>query len=176
MMCAHNKVYYDPIVVFVCLHITLPLCHRYAVISESTELLLNTCLVHFVTSVCLRLSQFAQLYFMQYMGLCVSSLPVSLMMIVRICVLYLIIIIKSEVWPICHCLWLGHETMVCTVCHEIIVCAVYSYIFIHFEHWPWWDIFNKSTINNASREWQFPSAHGWFHYWAHVAQIMTVHR
>ena len=31
------------------------------------------------------------------------SLPISLMMIVRIRVLYLIIIIKSEVWPICHC-------------------------------------------------------------------------
>ena len=25
------------------------------------------------------------------------------------------IIIKSEVWPICHCLWSGYEAMVCTV-------------------------------------------------------------
>ena len=27
-----------------------------------------------------------------------------------------IAIIKSEVWPICHCLELGHETKVCAVC------------------------------------------------------------
>ena len=37
------------------------------------------------------------------------SLPISLMIIMRIRVLYLIIIIKSEVWPICHSLGLGHE-------------------------------------------------------------------
>ena len=70
-----------------------------------------------LSSVCLRISQFSQLYFMQYMGLCVFSWPISLMMIVRICVL--LIIIKSEVWPICHCSGLGHETMVCTVCLSI---------------------------------------------------------
>ena len=32
---------------------------------------------------CVRLSQFSQLSFIQYMGLCVFSLPISLMMIVR---------------------------------------------------------------------------------------------
>ena len=35
---------------------------------------------------------------------------------VKIRVLYFIIIIKSEVRPIYHCLGLGHETMVCGVC------------------------------------------------------------
>ena len=44
--------------------------------------------------VCLRLCEFSQKAFMQHMGLCVFSLPIPLMMIVRICVLYLIIIIK----------------------------------------------------------------------------------
>ena len=29
------------------------------------------------------------------------------------------IIIKSKVWPICHCLGLGHETMVCAVCLQL---------------------------------------------------------
>ena len=38
-------------------------------------------------SVCLRLSQFSQLSFIQYMGLCVFSLPNSLVMIVRMCTL-----------------------------------------------------------------------------------------
>ena len=39
-----------------------------------------------------------------------------LVMIERIYILCLIIIIKSEVWTISHCLGLGHETMVCAVC------------------------------------------------------------
>ena len=42
------------------------------------------------SSACLRLSKFSQISFMQSVGLCVSSLPISLVMIVRICVLYLI--------------------------------------------------------------------------------------
>ena len=40
-------------------------------------------------------------------------------MIERIYILCLIIIIKSEVWTITHCLGLGHETMVCTVCLSV---------------------------------------------------------
>ena len=37
-------------------------------------------------------------------------------MIERINILCQIITIKSEVWTITHCLGLGHETMLCTVC------------------------------------------------------------
>ena len=70
----------------------------------------NTCQIYSVSNVCLRLGRFSQLLFMQYMGLCGFSLPIYLMMIVRISVPDLIIIInKSELWPICHCLGLGHE-------------------------------------------------------------------
>ena len=47
------------------------------------------------------------------------------MMVVRIQVLYLIIIIKSEVWPICHCLGFGHETMACAVCLSIFYNALW---------------------------------------------------
>ena len=39
-----------------------------------------------------------------------------LVMIEIIYIFCLIIIIKSEVWTITHCLGLGHETMVCAVC------------------------------------------------------------
>ena len=42
-------------------------------------------------------------------------------MIEIIYVLCLIIIIKSEVWTITHCLGLGHETMVCAVCFSIFL-------------------------------------------------------
>ena len=79
----------------------------------------RNCKLH-LSRVCLTLSQFSQLSFMQYMGLCVFSLPIYLMMIVIIHALKLIIdIIKSEVWPIYHYLGLGHETMVCAVCLSI---------------------------------------------------------
>ena len=54
-------------------------------------------------------------------GLCVFSWPISLVMIERIYILCLIIIIKSEVWTITHCLGLGHETMVCAVCLPVFL-------------------------------------------------------
>ena len=47
---------------------------------------------------------------------CVSSAYTIILWWSRECVLYLIIIIKPEVWIINHCLGLGHETMVCAVC------------------------------------------------------------
>ena len=50
-------------------------------------------------------------------------LPISL---VRKCVLYLIIIIKSEVRTIGHYLGLGHETAVCVVCPAIFPGIVYT--------------------------------------------------
>ena len=52
------------------------------------------------------------------MGLCVFSLPISFVILDRVYILYLIIIIKSEVSMnyITHCLGLGHGTMVCAVC------------------------------------------------------------
>ena len=56
---------------------------------------------YILSSVSLRSSQFSQLSFMQYMGLCVFSLPISLMIIERICALYLIIIIELEVLIVC---------------------------------------------------------------------------
>ena len=42
-------------------------------------------------------------------------------------ILCLIIIIKSEVWYIIHCLRLGHETMVCAVCFSIFLWVVEQY-------------------------------------------------
>ena len=69
-----------------------------------------------LSSVWVRLSIFSQLSIIQCVGLCVFSLPISFVMIERIYILCLIIIIKSEVWTITHCLGLGHETTVCAVC------------------------------------------------------------
>ena len=92
MMYANNQIHYGPMVIFICLLFTLPHCHHFANLSEgwTSEKLVR----YILLSVCLRLSQFSQSSFMQCMGLCVFSLPISRMIIVRICVLYLIIIIK----------------------------------------------------------------------------------
>ena len=76
---------------------------------------------YILSSVWVRLSILSQLSIIQYVGLCVFSLPISLVMIERIYILCLIIIIKSEVWTVTHCLGLGHETMVCAVCLSIFL-------------------------------------------------------
>ena len=69
-----------------------------------------------------RLSIFSPLSIIQYVGLYVFSLPIFLVMIERIYILCLIIIIiKSEVCTITHCLRLGHETMVSAVCLSIFL-------------------------------------------------------
>ena len=74
---------------------------------------------YILSSVWVRLSIFSPLSIIQYVGLYVFSFPISLVMIERIYILCLIIIIKSEVWTMTHCLWLGHETMVSVVCLSI---------------------------------------------------------
>ena len=52
-------------------------------------------------------------------------LPILFMMIVKIRVHYLITMIKSEVWPICHCVGSGHETMVCALYRSIFLLRFY---------------------------------------------------
>ena len=75
---------------------------------------------YILLSVWVRLSIFSQLSIIQYMGLCVFSLPISLVMIEAI-TLFLIIITKSEEGIIIHCFGLGHETMACAVCLSIFL-------------------------------------------------------
>ena len=81
---------------------------------------------YILSSVWVRLSIFSPLAIIQYVGLYVFSLPISLVMIERIYILCLIIIIKSEVWTITHFVGLGHETMVSAVC---------LYIFLLYTYW-----------------------------------------
>ena len=81
---------------------------------------------YILSSVWVRLSIFAPLSIKKYEGLYAFSLPIPLVIIERIQCIYiyilcLIIIIKSEVWTITHCLGLGHETMVATVCLAIFL-------------------------------------------------------
>ena len=55
----------------------------------------------------------------------------------RIYILCLIIIIKSEVWTITHCLGLGHEAMVCAVCLSIFlwICDMAGLLRATFVSW-----------------------------------------
>ena len=76
---------------------------------------------YILSSVWVRLSIFSSLSIIQYVGLYVFSLPTSLVVIEIIYLLCLIVIIKSEVWTIAHCLGLGHETMVSAVCLFILL-------------------------------------------------------
>ena len=76
---------------------------------------------YILSSVSIRLRIFSPLSIIQYVGLYVFSLPMSLVMIEIIYILCLIIIIKSEVWTITHCLGLGHETIVPAVCLSIFL-------------------------------------------------------
>ena len=85
------------------------------------------------SSVCLRLSQFTQSSFMLHMGLWLFSFPISLMVIVKAHVLYHVVIIKSEVWPICLCLGTSHET---------IVCAIYVLTYIPF-------VYHRASISHT---------------------------
>ena len=70
----------------------------------------------------------------------------------------LIIIIKAEGWHICHCLGLGHETMVCSVCLSI---------FLFLRNWVYysndkyrtkmkklssWSIYGVSVMNILTKE------------------------
>ena len=86
-----------------------------------------------LSSVWVRLSIFSQLSIIQYVGLCVFSLPISFVMIERIYILCLIIIIKSEVWTITHCLGLGHETIVCAVCLSIFLSLIFIELYQYEE-------------------------------------------
>ena len=56
-----------------------------------------------------------------------------LVMIERIYILCLIIIIKSEVWTITHCLGLGHDTMVCAFLSFCILMIIFDLIYQNFE-------------------------------------------
>ena len=58
----------------------------------------------------------------------------------HICILYLIIIIKSEVWSICHYLGLGYETTVCALCLFyilILMLALLRYTALAFSVMGW---------------------------------------
>ena len=120
MMSANRRIRFGLQIVFVCLYIT-PSYHHYCANFFWRHWTYKMPVRYNLSSVWVRLSIFSQLSIIQYVGLCVFSSPISFVMIERIYILCLIIIIKSEVWTITHCLGLGHETMVWAVCLSIFL-------------------------------------------------------
>ena len=138
MMSANSRIHFGLQIVFVCLYITPSHYHHCA----NIELIKCTWDIHIVSSVWTKLSIFSQLSIIQYVGLCVFSLPIFLVMIERMYILCLIIIIKSEVWTISHCLGLGRETMVCAVCLSIFVYDIFPVLWPadSTHEWLFWEL------------------------------------
>ena len=126
MMSANSRIRFGLQIVFVCLYIT-PSHYHHCANFIRRHWTRKMPVRYNLSRVWVRLSIFSQLSIIQYVGLCVFSLPISFVMIERIYIyiyiLCLIIIIKSEVWTITHCLGLWHETMVCAVCLSIFLWA-----------------------------------------------------
>ena len=94
--------------------------HHYADLSEGIELMI--CLSDTFCLECVYNWASSLNHLSCNIWSCVFSAKLdSLMMILRLRVLDLIIIIKSQVWPIYHCRGLGDETMVCAVCFSVFL-------------------------------------------------------
>ena len=124
---ANSRIRFGYQIVFVCLYIT-PSHYHHCANFIWRHWTYKMPVRYNLSSVWVRLNIFSQLSNLQYVGLCVFSLPISFVMIERIYILCLIIIIKSEVWTIIHCLGLGHETMVCAVCLSIFLCILLAWL------------------------------------------------
>ena len=130
MMSANSRIRFGLQIAFVCLCIT-PSHYHHCANFIWRHWTYKMPVRYNLSSVWVRLSIFSQLSIIQYARLCVFSLPISVVMIERKYTLCLIIIIKSEVWTIIHCLGLGHETLVCAVCLSIFVCSKLIFTIYH---------------------------------------------
>ena len=122
MVFAYDRIHYGLQVVFVCLQITPSHYHHYADLSEGIEL------IKFLLGICCRVCVKDWGNSLEYLSYniwgCVSSACPILLWWSWECVLYLIIIIKSEVWISNHCLGPGHETIACAVWFTVFLCVL----------------------------------------------------
>ena len=113
MMSANSRIRYCLQIVFVCLYITPSHYHHCANVSVDIELM--KCLPDIFCRVCKIEHILLVIHYSIYGAVCFqfTQFPRDGWDNILLC---LIIIIKSEVWTIIHCLGLGHETMLCAVC------------------------------------------------------------
>ena len=94
MMSSNSRMRFGLQIVFICLYIISSHYHHCANLSEVIELE-KLPVRYILSSVWVRLSIFSLLSIIQYMGLCVLSLPVSLVMIERI---YTLCYYHHQIW------------------------------------------------------------------------------
>ena len=115
MMCANNRVHFGPMVVFVCLHITL---HLTIMIMQTHLKVLNfwmTCQAHSVECVS-KMRSILPIIFHEIYEAVGIQLAHPRMLIARIYVLYIFAINNTEIGTVCHFHGLCHETKLCVVC------------------------------------------------------------
>ena len=117
MMSSNSRMRFGLQILFVCLYITSSHYHHCANLSEDIELI--KCLSDIFCRVCEWDKAYCLSYPLYNIWGCVFAVYPFPLWWLRGNILGLIIIIKSEVWTITHCLGLGHETMVCAVCLSI---------------------------------------------------------
>ena len=101
-----------------CLHILLPHYHHYADVSEGVEFL--KCFSRTFVECVFKIKSVLSIIFHATHGSVCVRLTISLMVILwEKSAHELNVVIKSEVWPFCHCLRFGYETMTCAVCLSI---------------------------------------------------------
>ena len=146
MMISNSRIRFSLQIVLVCLYSTPSHYQHCASLSEISTYKMPV--RYILSSVWVTLSIFSQLSIIQYVGLCVISWPIPLVIIERIYMLCFIIIIKSEVWTITHCLGLGYKTMVCAVCLSISLWLDISH------NIPNWQYNNKTnTVKPCTSLW-----------------------
>ena len=119
MMSANNRIRFVLKIVFVCSSITPSHYHHCANLSEDIELI-NACQIYFVECVG-KIRHILSVVHYTIRGAECFQFTHFLCDWENIYLLYLIIIIKSEVWTITHCLGLGHETIVCAGCRSVFL-------------------------------------------------------
>ena len=110
LMSANSRIRFCLQIVLVCLYSTPSNYHHCANLSGDIELI--KCQSDIFCRVCKIKNILSVIHYTICRAVC-FSLPISLLMIEIIYILCRIIIIKSEIRTITHCLGLGHETMKC---------------------------------------------------------------
>ena len=119
MISANSRIRFGLQTVFVCLYSTPSHYHHCANLSEDIELI--KCLSDIFCRVCKIKHIFSVNHYTTCGAVCFKFTNFPCDDWENIYIFCLIIIIKSEVWTITHCLGLSHETMMCAVCLSIFL-------------------------------------------------------
>ena len=120
MMSVNNRIRFVLKIVCVCLSITPSHYHHCANLSEDIELI--KCLSDIFCECVSKIRHILSVIHYTIQGAVCFQFAHFPCDWENIYIFYLIVIIKSKVWTITHCLGLGHETMVCAVCDSVFLC------------------------------------------------------